>query len=239
MSKFRVGDEVIVYTGARLGCHTALKAISQDGAVIVKPASLSFQEAAALASSGTTALAFLKRGGIRKGSKVLIVGASGAVGSAAVMLAKHLGAHVTAVCRSKNVEFVASLGADRVIDSTKADFRQSGETYDAILDTSGTLSYLRAKASLKDRGVLLLVSATLPDMVQAALAAFTSRHKVVAGPAPWTHDDLRDLAQVVESGAYRVPIDRTYPIEQMAEAHAYVDTGRKTGNVVISMGAAS
>lgn len=237
VTKFKIGDEVILYTGTKLGCYTELKSISQDGAVVAKPANMSFHEAAAMASSGTTALAFLKRGGVQKGSKVLVIGASGAVGSAAVMLAKHLGAQVTAVCSSRNTEFVTSLGADRVIDYAKEDFTQNGETYDAILDATGTLSYMRAKRSLKDHGRLLLVSATLPDMLQSAVAAITSRHKVIAGPAPWSLDDLHFLSQVVESGGYRVPIDRTYSLDQIAEAHAYVDTGRKRGNVVLSMGA--
>lgn len=235
VTKFKIGDEVILYTGTKLGCHSEYKSVSEEAAVIIKPASLSFDQAAALAASGTTALAFLRRGDIRAGSKVLIVGAAGGVGSAAVMLAKQLGAHVTAVCSSGNLEFVTSLGADRVIDYTKEDFSHDGATYDAILDASGSLSYGRAKRSLKERGRLLLVSATLPDMFQAAFATIGSKHKVVSGPASWTLDDLEFLSRVVESGDYRVPVDRIFSLSEMDEAHAYVEAGHKRGNVVVSM----
>jgi NADPH:quinone reductase-like Zn-dependent oxidoreductase len=235
VSKFKVNDEVILFTGTKLGCHTELKAVSQDEGIVPKPANMSFEEAAALASSGTTALAFLRRGNVGRASRVLVIGASGAVGSAAVMLSKHLGAHVTAVCSSKNLEFVSSLGADRVIDYTKANYLSGGEAYDAILDASGTVSYLKARRALKRTGRLLLVSATLPHILQSILAASTGKHKVVAGPAPWTQEDLEFLCKAVESGAYRVPIDRTYSLAQIAQAHAYVDAGGKTGNVVITI----
>lgn len=237
VTKFNIGDEVILFTGTKLGCYAEFKSVSQDGAVIAKPANISFHEAAALASGGTTALAFLKRAGIREGSRTLVIGASGGVGSAAVMLAKHFGAHVTAVCSSRNLDFVTSLGADRVLDYTKEDFTESGEVYDVILDATGTVSYSRAKESMTADGRLLLISATLPDLLKSALATIGSRRKVIAGPAKWTVDDLSYLSLVVESGHYRVPVDRTFPLGQIAEAHAYVDTGRKKGNVVISMGA--
>ncbi len=235
VTKFKVGDEVILYTGTKLGCHSEYKSISEDAGIIIKPANLSFDQAAALAASGTTALAFLRRGEVRAGSKVLSVGAAGGVGSAAVMLSKRLGAHVTAVCSSGNLEFVTSLGADRVIDYTKEDFTHDGADYDVILDASGSLSYGRARKSLKERGRLLLVSATLPDMLQAAFATIGSKHKVVSGPASWTLHDLEYLSRAVESGDYRVPVDRTFTLPQIAEAHAYVEAGHKRGNVVVRM----
>lgn len=235
VTKYRVGDEVVLYTGAKLGCHTEFKAVHQDAAVVIKPANMSFREAAALAASGTTALAFLKRGEIGAGSKVLVVGAAGGVGSAAVMLAKQLGADVTAVCSTANLEFAIALGADRAIDYTKEDFTQNGETYDAILDASGTLSYAKVKSSLNERGRLLLVSANLPDILKAVFATIGGRHKVAFGPAPWTKEDLEFLRRAVESGAYRVPVERIYPFEKIAEAHAYVDSGHKRGNVVIEL----
>jgi NADPH:quinone reductase-like Zn-dependent oxidoreductase len=234
VTKFKVGDEVILYTGTKLGCHTELKAVDQDGPVIAKPRNITFQEAAGMASSGTTALSFLRRGGVQKGSNVLVVGASGGVGSAAVMLAKHLGAHVTAVSSAANAGFVLDLGADEVIDYANEDFAKGKEKYDAILDASGSVSYLRARRTIKKGGTLLLVSANLPQMLGAALAPL-SKHKVLSGPASWTQEDLIALAKATEAGTYRVPIDRTFPFEQIADAHAYVDTGRKRGNVVISM----
>lgn len=235
VTKFKVGDEVILYTGVKLGCHSEYKAVPEDSALIAKPTNMSFSEAAAMAASGTTALAFLRRGEVNRGSKVLILGAAGGVGSAAVMLAKHLGAEVTAICSTRNLEFALSLGADRIIDYTKEDFTQNGETYDAILDASGTLNYKVARNSLKEDGRLLLVSANLPDILQAVFASKRSGHKVISGPAPWSLADLEFLKEAVESGTYRVPVERTYSLEQIAEAHAYVDAGRKRGNVVISI----
>lgn len=234
VTKFEVGDEVILYTGTRLGCHSEYKAVCQDAAMIKKPANMTFEEAAALAASGTTALAFLRKGDVKEGDEILIIGAAGGVGSAAVMLAKQLGAHITAVCGTRNIEFVSSLGADQVLDYTKEDFAQSGVTYDAILDTSGVLTYARAHPVLKTRGRLLLVSASLPQILRATFATINRRHKVVSGPAAWTREDLEHLKKCVESGAYRVPVDRTYPIEQIAEAHAFVEASGKRGNIVVS-----
>lgn len=234
VTKFQRGDEVILFTGVKLGCHADFKVVSQDAAVVAKPSNVTFNEAAAMSSSGTTALAFLRRGKVQEGSKVLVIGASGAVGSAAVMLAKDMGAQVTAACSSKNLDFVLSLGADRVVDYSKVDTLSEGRAYDVILDASGTVSYRRARTSLKQHGTLLLISATLPQILQGALAIF-SKHTVVAGPASWTRDDLNYLSRALESGAYRVPVDRVFPVEQIAEAHAYVETGGKRGNVVISM----
>lgn len=234
VTKFEVGDEVILYTGTKLGCHSEYKAVSQDAAMVRKPANMTFEEAAALAASGTTALAFLKKGEVKAGDKVLIIGAAGGVGSAAVMLAKQLGAEVTALCSGRNVEFVRSLGADQVLDYTKVDFTKSGVTYDAILDASGVLSYAQARHALESKGRLLLVSASLPQILQAAFATIARGHKVVSGPAAWTREDLEHLKKCVESGAYRVPVERTYPLKQIAEAHAFVEAGGKRGNVVVS-----
>lgn len=235
VDKFQVGDEVILYTGVKLGCHSEFKVVSQDAALVKKPGNVSFAEAAAIAACGTTALAFLRKGEVGAGDKALVVGAAGGVGSAAVMLAKHLGAEVHAVCGPDNLDFVTSLGASRVIDYTQEDFTRSGETYDAILDASGTLSYKRARPALKAKGRLLLVSANLPDILQSALGSMRNGHKVVSGPAAWTFADLEFLRSAVESGAYRVPVERTFPLERIAEAHAFVEAGRKRGNVVVCM----
>ncbi|MCC7435031.1 MAG: NAD(P)-dependent alcohol dehydrogenase [Methanoregulaceae archaeon] len=234
VTNFEVGDEVILYTGTKLGCHSEYKAVSQDAAMIKKPASMTFEEAAALAASGTTALAFLRKGEVKAGDKVLIIGAAGGVGSAAVMLAKQAGAEVTAVCSARNLEFVRSLGADLILDYIKDDFTQNGVTYDAILDAAGVLSYAQARTALEAKGRLLLVSASLPQILQAAFATIARGHRVVSGPAAWTRGDLEFLKTCVESGAYRVPVERTYPIEQIADAHAFVEAGGKRGNIVVS-----
>lgn len=235
VSKFKVGDPVFAFSDARMGCHAEYKCMPQDGSVVLKPPSLSYDEAAALSFGGTTALDFLRRGKLQRGKRVLVNGASGAVGTAAVQLAKHFGADVTGVCSAVNVELVRSLGASHVIDYTKEDFTQNRETYDVIVDTVGTAPFSRCKGSLKDGGRLLMVLAGLPDMLKAPWVSMTSGKKIIAGPATVRPDDLRFLAGLAEAGEFKPVIDRRYPFEQIAEAHRHVDTGRKKGNVVITL----
>ena len=235
VSKFKVGDPVFAFSGFGMGCHAEYKCMPEDGAVVLKPTHLTYAEAAALSFGGTTALDFFRRGKLQRGEKVLINGASGAVGSAAVQLAEHFGADVTGVCSSANVELVRSLGARHVIDYTKEDFTQNGETYDVIVDTVGTAPFSRSKASLKEGGRLLLVLAGLPDMLQIPWVSMTSSKKVIAGPAAERAEDLRFLAKLAEAGEFKPVIVRRYPFEQIAEAHRYVDSGRKKGNVIIML----
>ena len=233
--KFKVGDQVFAFSDAVMGCHAEYKCMPEDGAVVLKPVNLTYDEAAALSFGGTTALDFFRRGKLQSGERVLVNGASGGVGTAAVQLAKHFGADVTGVCSTANVELVRSLGASHVIDYTKEDFTQNGETYDVIVDTVGTAPFSRSKASLKEGGRLLMVLAGLPDMLQIPWVSMTSSKKVIAGPATGCAEDLRFLAGLAEAGEFKPVIDRRYPFEQIAEAHRYVDTGRKKGNVVITL----
>jgi NADPH:quinone reductase-like Zn-dependent oxidoreductase len=235
VKKYKVGDQVFAFSDAAMGCHAEYKCMREDGAMALKPANLTYEEAAALSFGGTTALDFFRRGRLQSGEKVLVNGASGGVGTAAVQLAKHFGAEVTGVCSTANVELVRSLGASHVIDYTKQDFTQNGETYDIIVDTAGTAPFTRSKTSLKERGRLLMVLGGLPDMLQIPWVSMTSRKKVIAGPAAGRAEDLRFLAGLAEAGEFKPVIDRRYPFEQIAEAHRYVDTGRKKGNVVITL----
>ncbi len=235
VSKFKVGDQVFAFSGAGMGCHAEYKCMPEDGAVAQKPANLTYGEAAAISFGGITALAFFRRGKLQSGEKVLVNGASGGVGTAAVQLAKHFGADVTGVCSTANVELVRSLGANHVIDYTKEDFTENGETYDVIVDTVGTAPFSRSKGSLKERGRLLLVLGALPDMLQIPWVSMTSSKKVIAGPATGRSEDLRFLAKLAQAGEFKPVIDRRYPFEQIAEAHSYVDTGRKRGNVIITL----
>ena len=234
-SKFKVGDKVFAFSGAGMGCYAEYKCMPEDGAVALKPANLTFDEAAAMSFGGTTALNFFKRGKLQSGEKVLVNGASGGVGTAAVQLARHFGADVTGVCSAANVEVVKSLGAAHVIDYTKEDFTQNGETYDVIVDTVGTAPFSRIKSSLKERGRLLLVLGTLPDLLQIPWVSMTSSKKIIAGPASERAEDLRFLAELAQAGEFKPVIDRRYPFERIAEAHSYVDTGRKKGNVIITL----
>jgi len=235
VNKFKVGDQVFAFSGASMGCHAEYKCMPEDGAVALKPPNLTYDEAAAISFGGTTALDFLRRGKLQSGEKVLINGASGGVGTAAVQLARHFGADVTGVCSTANVELVRSLGATHVVDYTKEDFTRNGETYDVIVDTAGTAPFSRSKASLKEGGRLLMVLGGLPDMLQIPWVSMTSSKKVIAGPAAGRAEDLRFLAGLAEAGEFKPVIDRRYPFEQIAEAHRYVDTGRKKGNVIITL----
>ena len=235
VNKFKVGDQVFAFSGASMGCHAEYKCMPEDGAVALKPPNLTYDEAAAISFGGTTALDFLRRGKLQRGERVLVNGASGGVGTAAVQLARHFGADVTGVCSTANVELVRSLGATHVVDYTKEDFTRNGETYDVIVDTAGTAPFSRSKASLKEGGRLLMVLGGLPDMLQIPWVSMTSNKKVIAGPAAERADDLRFLAELAQAGELKPVIDRRYPFEQIAEAHSYVDTGHKKGNVIITL----
>ena len=235
VKKFKVGDQVFAFSDTAMGCHAEYKCMPEDGALALKPPNLTFEEAAALSFGGTTALDFFRRGRLQNGERVLVNGAAGAVGTAAVQLAKHFGADVTGVCSTANLELVRSLGASHVVDYTQEDFTQNGETYDVIVDTAGSAPFSRSKASLKEGGRLLMVLGGLPDMLQIPWVSMTSSKKVIAGPAAGRAEDLRFLAGLAETGEFKPVIDRRYPFEQIAEAHRYVDTGRKKGNVVITL----
>lgn len=236
VSRFKVGEAVFAFSDARMGCYAEYKCMPQDGAVARKPPGLSYGEAAALSFGGTTALDFLRRAKLQRGESVLINGASGAVGAAAVQLARHFGAHVTAVCSTANMAWVRALGASQVIDYTQEDFTQNGQTYHVIMDTVGTVPFSRCQASLRDGGRLLLVLAGLADMLHAPWASLTSGKRVIAGPVSVRAEDLPLLAELATTGAFKAVIDRRYRFEQMVEAHRYVDSGRKKGNVVVMLG---
>jgi NADPH:quinone reductase-like Zn-dependent oxidoreductase len=236
VTKFKIGDAVFAFPGASLGCHAEYRAMPEDRSIALKPANLSYEEAAALSFGGTTALDFLKTmGSIQRGEKVLIIGASGTVGSAAVQLAKHFGAEVTGVCGTANLGLVKSIGADKVIDYTKEDFTKNGETYDIILIAAGTTSFSHCKGSLNENGRLLMVVAGLPEIAQIPWAALTSSKKVFARTAAESVQDFLLIKELAGAGAFKPVIDRYYPLEQIVEAHAYVDTGHKKGSVVITV----
>lgn len=235
VTRFKVGDQVFAFSFPGMGCHAEYKCLAEDGAVVPKPANLSHEEAAALSFGGTTALVFLRKAGIRPGDKVLVNGASGCVGTAAVQLARHFGAEVTGVCSTGNVALVRSLGAEKVIDYTGEDFTRNGETYDIIVDTAGTAPFARSRASLKAGGRLLLVLGSLPDMLRAPWARLTGSLRIIAGTETPRVEHLRFLAGLAESGNFKPVIDRRYPFAQMIEAHRHVDAGHKKGNVVITL----
>ena len=233
VTRFKPGDAVLAFPGGKMGSHAQYRAMPEDGPVVRKPANLSFEEAASLPFGGTTALHYLRKAGIRTGDEILVIGASGNVGTALVQLAKHFGARVTGVTSTPNLDLVTSLGADRVIDYTREDFTQGGRTYDVIADTVGATGYARCKRALKDKGRLLAIAGGLPDMLAAAWVPLTSGNKVIAGPAKERPEDVQRLADLAEAGALKPVIDRRYGFAQMRDAHAYVETRRKRGSVVV------
>lgn len=236
VTKFKVGDDVFAFSGVHMGCHAEYKCMPEDGRVVPKPKNISYDEAAALSFGGTTALSFFRRAKLQRGETVLVNGASGAVGVALVQLAKHFGAEVTAVCSGANAELVRSLGATRVIDYTKEDFSKNGETYDVIADTAGTAPFSRCQGSLKGGGRLLLILAGLGETLRAPWISLWGDKRVIAGPVAEDVEDLRLLAELTSADKFRPVIDRRYPFDQIVEAHRYVDTGRKRGSVVVTLG---
>lgn len=233
VTKFKVADEVFAMSGISMGCYAQYKCMPETACIALKPASLSFTDAAALAFGGTTALDFIRRAKLMSGERVLVNGASGCVGSAIVQLARHVGAEVTAVCSSANIELVHGLGASHAIDYTKEDFAEHGCIYDVVVDTVGTMSPARSYLALKPGGRLLLVAAGLPELLQALWLSIRHNFQLVAGPAVERQEDLQTLAELVNVGKFTPVIDRTYSFLELNEAHHYVDLGHKKGNVVI------
>ncbi len=239
VSSFKVGDEVIAFGDVGMGGHAEFRCIAANGLVVQKPKTLSFEQAAALSFGGMTMLSFFRRGALASGERVLVNGASGSVGSAAVQLARHLGAEVTGVCGRANVDLVRSIGAHHVIDYTSDDFSSNGETYDVIVDTVGNAPFTRVKQSLAERGRLLVVLGGFADLLLAPLVGMTGTRRVIAGPSRARVEDLRQLAAIASSGAFTPVIDQTFAFEQIVDAHRRVETGRKRGSVVVTIGAQS
>lgn len=235
VTTFRPGDEVIAMLGARFGGHAEYVALPADGPIAAKPRNMGFEEAVTLLFGGLTAKTFLSLTAVKTGDTVLINGASGAVGTAAIQLAKHLGAHVTAVSSGANRELVESLGADSFIDYTAADFTADGTTYDVVMDCVGNAPFERAQGSIAPGGALLLVIADLKGMLGARGQSRRSGKLVTFGglKLTYTADDVAYLVNLAEEGKYQAVIDRTYNLADVVEAHRFVDTGRKRGNVVL------
>lgn len=227
-------DAVVAFPGVRLGAHAEYCCVPER-VIVQKPPKLSYEHAAALAFAGTTALDFFRRAGLRAGDRVLINGGSGAVGSAMLQVAVHAGATVTAVSSAGNAELLYSLGAVRVIDYRQTDFAAEGARYDVIVDTVGNAPYARAQHALCERGRLLLVLASLPEMLRAPWVGLTTRHRVVSGPAAERIDDLRTIVQMAAEGAFTPVIDCCVPFAEIARAHARVGSGRKRGSVVVQV----
>jgi NADPH:quinone reductase-like Zn-dependent oxidoreductase len=226
-------DQVFGFS-ASLGAHAEYMCLPEEG-VAIKPTNMTYEEAAAVVQGGLTALYFLRKGNIQSGQKVLIFGASGGIGTYAVQLAKYFGAEVTGVCSTPKLDMVKSLGADKVIDYTKEDFTKNTQTYDIIFDTVGKTSVSRSIGSLKENGFYIFATFGLLMLLQVLWLLRKSNKEAIIGVIEESPEDLIFLKELIEAGKIRSVIDRHYPLEQVAEANRYVETGHKKGNVVITV----
>ncbi len=235
VTQFKPGDQVVGIDA--FGAYAEYKCMPESGALALMPAGLTYAEAASLPNGVLTALPFLRdHGQIRLGQRVLVYGASGSVGTAAVQLAKAFGAEVTGVCGTSNLDLVRSLGASRVVDYTQEDFTCQGSTYDIVFDAVGKLSFSRCRRALTENGVYLTVAPTLDALLSLPWSSQKARFAATGlRPASRKAEDLRFTTGLIESGQIRAVIDRRYPLEQVAEAHRYVEKGHKRGNVVITV----
>ena len=220
-----------------MGAYAEYLCMPEDGCVAIKPANMTYEEAAAVPYGAIMALSLLRKGNIQSGQKVLINGASGGIGSAAVQLAKYYGAEVTGVCSTPRLELVKSLGADKVIDYTKEDFTESGETYDLIFDILGKSSFSRCKSSLKQNGRYLLASFKMKQLFQMLWTSMIGSKKVICAMAARKTEDLISIKELIEAGKIKSVIDRRYPLEQTAEAHRYVEDRAQKGKCSHNCGA--
>ena len=240
VTRYQQGDQVFGYTGLGMGTYAEYLCLSEKPSALAsvmgeKPTNLTYAEAAAVPFGGLEALHALRQANIQRGQKVLIVGAGGSIGTYSVQLARHFGAEVTGVDKPGKLEMLRSIGADHAIDYTKTDFTKSGQTYDVILDTIGKSSFSGSLRSLKENGIYLNANPGLLGGVRRRWMSKGSSKRVITWTAGYTVNNLLALKELIESGWIKPIIDRSYPLEQTAEAHRYVDSGQKKGNVVITM----
>jgi NADPH:quinone reductase-like Zn-dependent oxidoreductase len=235
VTSFKPGDQVFGYPGPQMQCHAEFRCMPEDGLLSMKPTNMSYEEAAVVPYGALMAIDLLRKVDIQSGQQVLINGASGGIGSGVLQLAKHYGAEVTGVCGTPRLEFVESLGADKVIDYTKEDFTQNGETYDLIVDVLGKSSFSQSKDSLKEAGKYVMTSFKMRDFVDMLRTSFGGGKKAIAAILVAKPEDLVLTKELVEAGKLKVVVDRSFPLEQTADAHRYVESGQKRGKVAISV----
>lgn len=235
VKKFRKGDQIFAFTGFGLSAYAEYTCLPEDGLLSIKPANMSYEEAATVPMGGITALHYLRRANIQNGDKVLINGASGSIGTLAVQLANYFGAEVTGVCSTSNLDMVSFIGANQVIDYTIEDFTKSEGTYDVIFDVTGKIPYSKGLKTLNKNGRYLLANPGLSEMFRGRLNFLRSGKKVLTGVASEKTEDLMFIKELIETGKIKAIIDRCCPLEQTAEAHRYVEKGHKKGNVVITV----
>lgn len=234
VTKFKKGDKVFGYRGQSMGTYAEYFVVPEKSVVALKPGNITYEEAAAVPGGSMVALFILRKLNIHKGQKILVVGASGGNGNFAVQIAKNYGAEVTGVCGTNRVDFIKALGADKVIDYTKEDFTNNGEKYDIILDVLGRTGFSKCKNSLTENGKYVLVSFKVKQLLQMMWTSIFSSKKVMCVLSPQRPEDLLAVSKMIEEGKIKSILDKTFPKEQAAEAHRYVEQGSKKGNVVIA-----
>ncbi len=236
VKKFKAGDQVFGYTGETMGAYAEYLCIPEDGIIALKPSHMTYEEASAVPYGATMAICLLKKVNIQKEQRVVVIGASGAIGSAAVQLASHyFGAEVTGVCSTQGMESVKSLGAAKVIDYKKDDFTKNGESYDLIIDVLGKGSFSKYKASLGQKGIYLPVSFKTSKLLQMLRTSMGGGKRVICALATPKQEDLEFIREFLEDRKLKPVIDQSFPLERAAEAHRYVEAGNKKGNVVLTL----
>ena len=236
VQRFKKGDRVYGFTGFGLGAYSEYKCMPENGSLVKKPINMTYDEAAAVVDGASTALFFLKdKANIQSGQKVLILGASGSIGTFAVQLAKYFGTEVTGICSTTNLELVKSLGADKVIDYTKEDFTKNGETYDIIFDTVGKSSFSNSKGSLKKNGQYLVTAGGLMSRILMLWTSLVGQKKVISDMSIEKTEALIFIKKLIEAENIKLVVDRRYTLDQIANAHEYVEKGHKRGNILITV----
>ena len=233
VKRFKAGDAVFGYRGSSFGTYAEYLCMSESGMVTHKPSNISFEEATLIPYGALTALSHLKKVNIQPGQKVLVNGASGGIGSAGVQLAKYFGAEVTGVCGTRKLAFVQALGADKVIDYTKENFMQNGETYDLIYDILGKSLFEKCQSSLTPKGTLLYASFKTKQLIQMMQTSMLTGRKAICVMSSETLDNLNIITELVAAGKFKTIIDKRFPLEETAEAHRYYESGENMGNIVI------
>ena len=239
VTAFKPGDQVFGYPGPQMRCYAEYRCLPGNGPLGLKPTNMSYEEAAVVPYGSLMAIDLLRKVDIQRGQQVLINGASGGIGSGVLQLAKHYGAEVTAVCGTPRMDFVKALGADKVIDYTKEDFTHNGETYDLIVDVLGKISFTQCKDSLKEAGKYVMTSFKMRDFVDMLRTSFGGGKKAICTILVAKPEDLVFTKELVEAGKLKAVIDKSFQLEQTADAHRYVESGQKKGNVVITVGHSS
>lgn len=235
VTRFKEGDRVFAATTLRMGAYAEYVCLPETYPIAPVPAGMTCEEAATIPTGGLNGLHFVRKAGVRAGDRVLINGAGGSIGTYALQIARSLGAEVTCVDRADKLGMLRALGADRVVDYTREDFTAAGETYDVIIDVVGKSPFSRSLRALAPGGRYVLGTLTLPGMVRGLWTSATSSKRVLFEPAGYRPEDVASLVALVEAGEVKAVIDRRYPLEQVPEAHRYVDGGHKAGNVVVTV----